>query len=1221
MIASVSSTPTHPWRRGLAVASAVALAVAGLAVSPAAAAPEPALADVSWSVKEINTTRDSFAAAPATTAALQASATLADDGTTPASHDVWLNDYSLHRCIAQAVGWPEDSAIPSDATHGVTYLSCTSMYYWDPYFGDWYASDPVYDLGGIEQFDWSNLQTLALAYNQVTDLSPLAGLNAPNLSALDLASNSISDITPLASLTSLRSVYLDNNQISDISPLAALTHLGEWTPLSGATISVSNNRITDLSPLGKLPAVVSEQADVYAYGQWLQLSLLVGEIPLQVVDLDGTVLDLKTDSTDVKVYPEKGTIAVPHPGVIYLSWGDIGQPYPVPELDGDTAASIATYTSFSGSIVLTVRRETAWQPALPTRDPLVNQADVLVVTGGADENWVSDAEVTSWLDGAAAIWSAETDLKFGFKPTIKRTTMTADECWADLAFERAYAIFGTSWDDYANGTRDLLIFTDVMTCNIEPGTLGATYTVPPEPDLGHGGIIVMSIYPEEAEAADTATVLAHELGHTYSIGHSNLLDCSSAHYIGYNWDERAADWYYCWTAYYGDAWSLMGQGGSHLNGANLYQFGLIRDGDGAAVLQKPGEYTVTLSNVAGRDGTRAALAFSPTAAPSAPVYEETVEGYGYSIEFRNSELEWLGEDAEAGVYVLAGDFAGPDFLTTTLIQPMGALGIETLKPGETLTSATGEIEITVLKQTADSATVSIKIVEGPVLDGEVYMDGDTSSIGQRLYATTWWNSYPDSETFQWYRDSEPIKSATAASYRTTSADQGHILSVAVTGSLTGYAPSTIRSEGAWIAWEWATISPEPVPADGVSAHTVTIELRDAKNQPLDGYGASIGVWVFDGYTYTGKYGADPVPGQPGFYTTTVTSLVPGYLSVEVDRPVGDTAYLTAEFLPDPDQDDIRFTPSARVTNGWNSIRAFFPVTDDSGTPLVGALVQYWSDDPYAQLSSSEVWTDQYGLAWVDIAYWDPEWNLERGYCRAVKLGLATPSGDKTGVFQVCPAMWAAVSYPMATAPADGVTRLDVYAAVLDDWGWVIEDIPADEIELIAPGATILEWGASEYPGEAHGYLVSTTPGTVWVQSKWRDLVSDPVAYEFTPYDGPIPDRITVTPSATTIPGSGGEVTLTVDATVDWKLDFADSWLSVSQDQGKAGVTVVTVKAGANNGTAAREGKVSFSAGSAGDGVTLTQDPASGNWWDDVFERLRIILQMLADLIARLLAAI
>ena len=97
-------------------------------------------------------------------------------------------------------------------------------------------------LAGLTQ-----LASLGLYLNQISDLTPLAGL--AYLRTLDVSSNRISDLTPLARLTSLTTLELADNRISDLRPLAGLIHL--------TLLTLQDNRITDLRPLASLTAVTS----------------------------------------------------------------------------------------------------------------------------------------------------------------------------------------------------------------------------------------------------------------------------------------------------------------------------------------------------------------------------------------------------------------------------------------------------------------------------------------------------------------------------------------------------------------------------------------------------------------------------------------------------------------------------------------------------------------------------------------------------------------------------------------------------------------------------------------------------------------------------------------------------------------------------------------------------------------------------------------------------
>jgi len=74
----------------------------------------------------------------------------------------------------------------------------------------------------------TNLTTLDLVNNQITDLSPLT-----NLTNLRLNFNQITDISPLAGLTNLYHIMLDNNPFTDWSPLDNL-----FLPVASPTVTL-----------------------------------------------------------------------------------------------------------------------------------------------------------------------------------------------------------------------------------------------------------------------------------------------------------------------------------------------------------------------------------------------------------------------------------------------------------------------------------------------------------------------------------------------------------------------------------------------------------------------------------------------------------------------------------------------------------------------------------------------------------------------------------------------------------------------------------------------------------------------------------------------------------------------------------------------------------------------------------------------------------------------
>ncbi|WP_179291107.1 MucBP domain-containing protein [Levilactobacillus brevis] len=98
----------------------------------------------------------------------------------------------------------------------------------------------------------TQLTTLNLGYNQITDEDAKVLANLTNLTSLSLMDNNITDLTFLTNLTALTSLNVsqdaDNpNKITSLKPLAKLVNL--------STIVLDNNNISDLSPLRNITVI------------------------------------------------------------------------------------------------------------------------------------------------------------------------------------------------------------------------------------------------------------------------------------------------------------------------------------------------------------------------------------------------------------------------------------------------------------------------------------------------------------------------------------------------------------------------------------------------------------------------------------------------------------------------------------------------------------------------------------------------------------------------------------------------------------------------------------------------------------------------------------------------------------------------------------------------------------------------------------------------------
>lgn len=104
-----------------------------------------------------------------------------------------------------------------------------------------YAGDQgISSIGGLQHA--TNLTSLCLHRNNITDITPVAGLT--RLTYFCIHDNAVEDVAPVRNLTALLNLLLYNNRITDLSPVAGLTEL--------TSLYANNNRLTDLTPLANL---------------------------------------------------------------------------------------------------------------------------------------------------------------------------------------------------------------------------------------------------------------------------------------------------------------------------------------------------------------------------------------------------------------------------------------------------------------------------------------------------------------------------------------------------------------------------------------------------------------------------------------------------------------------------------------------------------------------------------------------------------------------------------------------------------------------------------------------------------------------------------------------------------------------------------------------------------------------------------------------------------
>ena len=148
----------------------------------------------------------------------------------------------------------------------------------------------------------TNLWTLRLSNNRISDLTPLSGL--AELRSLDLDHNIVEDLRPLSGLEAIRTLRLSGNDIAELSAISDLTALidlglsnnkvNDLTPLSGLVdltqLSLDQNDIADLTPLSDLQALKKLGLRINRITNLSPLSRLTGLTHLGIGDND--VVDL-----------------------------------------------------------------------------------------------------------------------------------------------------------------------------------------------------------------------------------------------------------------------------------------------------------------------------------------------------------------------------------------------------------------------------------------------------------------------------------------------------------------------------------------------------------------------------------------------------------------------------------------------------------------------------------------------------------------------------------------------------------------------------------------------------------------------------------------------------------------------------------------------------------------------------------------------------------------
>ncbi|AMB59390.1 hypothetical protein AWU67_11560 [Microterricola viridarii] len=535
-------------------------------------------------------------------------------------------------------------------------------------------------------------------------------------------------------------------------------------------------------------------------------------------------------------------------------------------------------------------REQATAGVVPARAHTVDIAIVGQSVGATA--YFTDAQVNALVAELSAYWASQSG---GAIPQITRSTpirriAVGNPCDAKGVWAAAANAFGQPqpFQYYGSGqARHLVtIATPTPGDGCEAGS-----------GLGSVGVGVHTggLSWNAVAGPDAASIVGHELGHNFGLGHSNLHSCAgntivegipngSGVYSNGCLDEEYADYYdimsgglsycadRCYTTDKITALNVAHKSSlGFLNAASLANLSLPSSELSAA-------HTVTLRAASDTSGLRGIRLVNPQ------------DGGVYFVEFRNGAgldaggLYTTPVGGGSGVRVLRlADGNAPSSRVLSPLPAAGGTRNQLLDSGETFTTANRGVSVSIASASASAVTLNVKLNKADSFSsvGDPRLSATTARFGTALTVTPGAASpAATGTTYQWRRNGSAIAGATSASYKPTLGDIGAKLSATVTLTRAGYVPS-------------ARTTPETSAVTGPAMQRVS---------GADRYATAVALSKL-GYPDT----------APVVYVATGANFPDALAAAPAAATQGGPLLLAATWgLPDPVKDEIRRLKPARI---------------------------------------------------------------------------------------------------------------------------------------------------------------------------------------------------------------------------------------------------------------------------------------------------------------------